>query len=179
LLRIDSNLIKGPLHQQIKKLIYENNNLPFGLAQGKLYKHMKITICGSMHFAKEMLESQKLLEELGHEAIVPIDTYECLEDPSLNESIEHCQKFGDIDKDHFNKIAASDAILILNYPKNGISGYVGGAALTELGVARHLDKKIFILHQLPSEKDLRYALEIKIMKPIILNGDLNQINNDT
>lgn len=139
---------------------------------------MRITICGSMAFAQEMLDVQKELEELGHEVIVPIDTQECLNNPKLNESLEHCQNFGDvdIDKDHFNKIAASDAIIVLNYPKNGLAGYIGGAALTELAVARHLDKKIFILHELPSEKDLRYALEIKIMRPTILNGDLNLIN---
>jgi hypothetical protein len=138
---------------------------------------MKITICGSMVFAKEMLEAQKQLEELGHEAIVPIDTNDCLNDPSLNESIEHCQSYGDIDKDHFNKVASSDAVLILNYPKNGLDGYIGGATLTELGVARHLDKKIFILFELPSEDDLRYALEVKIMKPTILNGDIKNLNN--
>jgi hypothetical protein len=137
---------------------------------------MKITICGSMVFAKEMLEIQKLLEKMGHKAIVPIDTNDCLLDPSLNESIEHCESYGDIDKDHFNKIADSDAVLILNYPKNGLAGYIGGSSLMELAIARHLDKKIFILHDLPSEKDLRYALEIKIMKPIIINGDLNKIN---
>ncbi len=57
-----------------------------------------------------------------------------------------------------------------------MNGYIGGATLTELGVARHLDKKIFILHDLPTENELRYVLEIKIMKPIILNGDLNNIN---
>lgn len=138
---------------------------------------MKITICGSMVFAKEMLAAQKKLQELGHEAIIPIDTYDCLKDPSLNESIEHCQSYGDIDKDHFNKIAESEAVIVLNYPKNGLAGYIGGAVLTELGVARHLDKKIFILNELPKEKDLRYVLEIKIMKPIILNGDISKINN--
>jgi hypothetical protein len=138
---------------------------------------MKITICGSMVFAKEMLNAKKQLEELGHEAIVPIDVLDCLNNPSLNESLEHCLSYGDIDKDHFNKIAASDAILVLNYPKNGLAGYVGGAVLTELGVARHLDKKIFILHELPNEAELRYALEIKIMRPVILNGDIAEINN--
>jgi len=136
---------------------------------------MKITICGSMVFAKEMLSAQKKLEELGHEAIVPVDVLDCLQDPSLNESIEHCQKYGDIDKDHFNKIAESDAVLVLNYPKNNINGYIGGSSLMELAIARHLDKKIFILHELPSENDLRYALEIKVMRPIILNGDLTKI----
>jgi len=140
---------------------------------------MKITICGSMVFAKEMLTAQKQLEKLGHEVIVPIDVLDCLKDPSLNESIEHCESYGDIDKDHFNKIADSDAVLVLNHSKNGLDGYIGGATLTELGVARHLDKKIFILHELPSENDLRYVLEVKIMKPIILNGDISKINDHT
>ena len=137
---------------------------------------MKITICGSMHFAKEMLAVQKLLAELGHEAIVPIDTQECLANPELQNDLEWAIKL-EIDKDHFNKIAASEAVLVLNYPKNNINGYIGGSSLMELAVARHLDKKIFILHNLPSEEDLRYALEIKVMRPIILNGDINLINN--
>ena len=137
---------------------------------------MKITICGSMSFAKEMLEVQKLLEELGHEAIVPLDIHDCLKNPDLNSNLEWGMNLN-IDKDHFNKIESSDAILVLNYPKNNINGYIGGSSLMEIAVARHLDKKIFILHQLPSEKDLRYALEIKIMKPIILNGQLAKLNN--
>ena len=128
-----------------------------------------------MVFAKEMLAVQKQLEELGHDAIIPKDTRDCLKDPSLNSNLEWGLNLN-IDKDHFNKIAASDAVLVLNYPKNNISGYIGGSSLMELAIARHLDKKIFILHELPSENDLRYALEIKIMRPIILNGDLNKIN---
>ncbi|OGY41304.1 MAG: hypothetical protein A2Y82_03785 [Candidatus Buchananbacteria bacterium RBG_13_36_9] len=136
---------------------------------------MKITICGSMHFAKEMLEAQKLLEELGHEAIVPLDTHDCLAKPELQDDLEWAINLN-IDKDHFNKIADSDAILVLNYPKNNIEGYIGGSSLMELAIARHLDKKIFILHDLPSEDDLRYALEIKVMKPIILNNDLTKIS---
>jgi hypothetical protein len=137
---------------------------------------MKITICGSMHFAKEMLDAQKLLEELGHEAIVPLDTHDCVKDPSLNSNLEWGMNLN-IDKDHFNKIESSEAILVLNYPKNNIDGYIGGSSLMEIAVARHLDKKIFILYDLPSEDEIRYALEIKVARPIILNGDLNQINN--
>lgn len=135
---------------------------------------MKIVICGSMQFAKEMLEAQKILEEMGHEGIVPLDIMECLENPELNMDFDHCIAL-DIDKDGFQKVAESDAILVLNYPKNGIKGYIGGATLMEIGVARHFDKKIFILHQLPSEEELRYVLEIKVTKPIILDGNLEKI----
>jgi len=129
-----------------------------------------------MVFAKEMLVAQKQLEELGHEAIVPIDTHDCLATPELQDDLDWAIN-QNVDKDHFNKIADSDAVLILNYPKNNINGYIGGSSLMELAIARHLDKKIFILHELPDENDIRYALEIKVMQPIILNGDINQITN--
>jgi len=33
------------------------------------------------------------------------------------------------------------------------------------------------LYELPDEKELRYALEIKVMKPFILNGSISNINN--
>lgn len=137
---------------------------------------MKIVICGSMQFAKEMLEAQKILAELGHEGIVPLDTHECVEDPNLNMNLEHCIKT-EIDKDHFTKVAEGDAILVLNYPKNGLAGYVGGAVLMEIAIARHFDKPIFFLFDIPSEKDLRYALEIKITQPVVLGGDIKKIKN--
>lgn len=132
-----------------------------------------------MDFAKEMLETQKILEELGFKVLMPIDTQVCFENPEakLNESIEHCLSYGDIDKDHFNKISTSDAILVLNYPKNNIKGYVGGATLMEIGIARHLDKKIFLLYDLPSESELRYVLEIKLTSPVILKGEIKKITN--
>ncbi len=129
-----------------------------------------------MIFAKEMLDVQKQLNSLGYEVLIPIDTHDCLANPELQDDLEwainQC-----VDKDHFNKIAQSDAILILNYSKNNIKGYIGGSSLMELAVARHLDKKILILHDLPSKDDLRYVLEIKVMQPIILNGNIKNIKN--
>jgi len=128
-----------------------------------------------MHFAKEMLEVQKQLQELNHEIFLPITVYQCTEKSGLNEDLKFCLE-NDVMKDHFNKIELSDAILVLNYPKNNIAGYIGGSALMEIAVAHHLNKKIFILHDLPSEDDIRYALEIKVARPIILNGDLTKIS---
>ncbi|MFO8016846.1 MAG: hypothetical protein R6U32_07125 [Candidatus Woesearchaeota archaeon] len=135
---------------------------------------MKIMICGSMHFARDMLEAKQELENLGHEAMVPDDTHECVENPDLNMDFEHCMRT-QIDKKCFDKIAESDAILVLNHPKNGIEGYVGGATLMEIGLARHLNKRIFMMNELPADEELRYALEIRITEPVILNGNLSRI----
>ena len=45
----------------------------------------------------------------------------------------------------------------------------------EIAVARHLDKKIYLLNNIPDEKNLKYSLEIKLAKPIVLNNDLTKI----
>lgn len=135
---------------------------------------MKITICGSMHFSKEMFEFQKAFEEKGHVCFVPITAHDCLVKPELNEDVNFCIE-KDTMMDHFNKISDSDAILVLNYPKNGIEGYVGGSVLMEIGVARFLKKKIFILNPLPDIKILRYVTEILVTQPIMIDGDLSKI----
>lgn len=131
-------------------------------------------ICGSMQFAKEMLQTKEALCALGHEVGVPSDVHECIENPNLNMDLEYCLKT-DIDKKDFDQVAGSEGIVVLNYPKNNIGGYIGGATLMEIGIARHFNKKIFLLFNPPEEKDLRYSLEVKVARPIILNGDLNKI----
>jgi hypothetical protein len=44
-----------------------------------------------------------------------------------------------------------------------------------MGIACYLKKKIFILNPIPSAEEIRYVQEIKLMQPIILNGDLSLI----
>jgi len=74
---------------------------------------------------------------------------------------------------HFNKVDWSDAILVLNHGKNNIDGYIGGNTFIEMGVAFHLNKKIFLLDKIP---DVAYKEEILAMKPVVINNDLNKIN---
>ena len=135
---------------------------------------MKIMICGSMSFAREMIQAKEALEGMGHEVLVTSDVEECVGNPGLNMDLEHCQS-KNIDKECFDKIEESDAILVMNYPKDGIDGYVGGATLMEIGVARHLNKRIFLLHNLPSEGKQRYAFEILLTNPVVLNGRIDRI----
>lgn len=140
---------------------------------------MKITICGSMTFAKEMIEAKKKLEEIGHKAEVPPDTLQMINGEcdidELETNYEHCIK-NDIIRAHFKLIEDSDAILILNYDKNGIKGYVGTSSLMEIGLAYYLGKKIFLLYPTPHHSEQRWAHEIRIMQPLILNGNLDLIS---
>jgi nucleoside 2-deoxyribosyltransferase len=135
-------------------------------------------VCGSMAFARQMKEAKRELEKMGHKAIVPTDMEMCIKNPNhiddLDADFRHCVE-NEIMKKHFGFIEQSDAILVLNNKKNGVDGYIGTATLMELGVAHHLGKKIFLLHDIPQPKDARWAHEVRILQPVVLNGDLAKI----
>ena len=136
---------------------------------------MKIYIVGSMYFAKEMLQIKEKLEKTGHEALVPPDTFECVKDPTLNENLEHCDAT-DIMRACMDIQEKSDAILVLNYPKHEIEGYIGAHTLIELGLAYYLGQPIFLLYPpAPLEKQ-KHFIEVTHMQPAILNGDLRGIH---
>ena len=140
---------------------------------------MKIMILGSMTFAKEMLQTQEELRRLGWEGIAPCDVKEHADDNTLIDdfarNLEYCIK-DDVIRKGFQQVADSDAVLVLNYPKNGVDGYIGTSALMELGIAYWLGKKIFLLHNIPAPKQYRWAHEVQIMQPVILYGDLTKIS---
>lgn len=69
---------------------------------------------------------------------------------------------------HFQRISKSDAILVLNYDKGGITNYIGGAAFGEIAVAFHLGKMIFLLNPMPS--GLPYSEELSAWGVRIWNG---------
>ncbi len=135
---------------------------------------MKIAIVGSMSFAKDILEVKKELEKNGHNVSIPPDTYDCVNRPDLSDNLDFVLKH-DLLKKCLRRVEENDAVLVLNHEKNNIKGYIGGASLMEIGVAYHLNKKIYILNSLPDESELKYICEIKQAKPIILSGDLNKI----
>jgi hypothetical protein len=140
---------------------------------------MKITICGSIKFRKEMVEMKDKLNKMGHEGIIcPV-----MEDLAFGRNPELMKK---IEEDHakvkrengfikwyYNAITNSDAILVLNYDKNGIKNYIGGNTLMEMGFAHVNDKKIFLLNPIPDE--VSYIDEIRAMTDVVLNGDLSKI----
>jgi hypothetical protein len=132
---------------------------------------MKITICGSMAFAKEMLEIKQKLEEQNHIVIVPANT-----DKYANGTIDVENKWEKIELDvirvYFDEIKKTDAILVINKDKNNIKNYVGGNSLIEIAFAHVLNKKVFLLNPIPQ---INYSDEIEAMNPVILNNDLSKI----
>jgi len=144
---------------------------------------MKITICSSVFFAKESFEIKKKIEKMGNEVFIYpqkvevngkivniIDFYKMRKNNLTDDLLDIKAKL--IDK-HIEKIKNSDAILVLNFDKDGKLGYIGGNTFLEMGIAHYLGKKIFIWKK-PSE-DLSYFEEIATLKPIIINENLEEI----
>ncbi len=139
---------------------------------------MVITICGSIQFIEKMKEIQKILEDKGHQVFIPTSaetgqTKEWWNALRIENPKEFLQIKGDRMRGHFQKIIDSDAILVLNYDKNGVKDYIGGNTLMEMALAWHLSKKIFLLSAIP--KELSYEEEIFGMNPIILGSHFDQI----
>jgi len=136
---------------------------------------MKIAIVGSMQFTEKMLEIRDQLASLGHEGFVPeLHTALVGKSDEEKERIKLHQKNNmDAIRAHWKTIQGKDAILVLNFDKNGIKNYVGGNSLMEMGFAHVLNQKIFLLNPIPEIP--YYKTEIEAMKPVVLNGDLAKI----
>ncbi len=143
---------------------------------------MKIFICGSMSIAKKMIEVQKKLEEMGHSVKIPCDAKDYAKNEDMSKaSYEDNYKWcieNDIIRRCFDSLAECDAILMLNYPRNGIDGYVGAAGLMEIALAYYLKMKIFLLYPPPPVEKAKSSEEIFIMQPIIIDGDLSLIKKE-
>lgn len=131
---------------------------------------MKLIVCASMDFAKETLEAKVLLTSMGHEVEVPAEIHRHIGDEPVDNKAEKLEL--DVIRTYFYKIKDSDALVVLNYKKNGISGYVGGNTFLEMGFAHVLDKTIYLLNNIPV---MGYSDEIEAMQPIILDGDINNL----
>ncbi|HAV11036.1 MAG TPA: hypothetical protein DCX32_00595 [Candidatus Moranbacteria bacterium] len=133
---------------------------------------MKIVICASMAFAQKIFEAEKELARNGHEAFVH-EKVKMHAEKALSSAENTQEKINDdIIKVYFEKIKNSDAILVLNYDKNGIENYIGGNVFLEIGFAHVLGKKIFLLNGIP---EVSYKDEIVAMQPVVLGGDLREI----
>ena len=144
---------------------------------------MRIIICASIEFTPKIKEIADKLPEQGHDVEIPLYSQKILNgELSFEEFLTTKEKNGDIEfrkragedliKRYFHLIKDSDAILVVNIDKKGIKDYVGGNTLLEMGFAHVLNKKIFLLNEIP---DISYKDEIKAMQPIVLNGDLSKI----
>ena len=141
-----------------------------------------ITICSSAAFFKQALEIEKQLKKMGFAVKLPytamkmkksgdyrVSTYKTW----FNDPKNYGRKTWLI-KNHLRKVKDGDAVLVLNYEKKGIPGYIGGNTLIEAGIGFHYGKPVFILN--PISEDLGFKEEIYGLQPIFLNGDIGKIS---
>lgn len=140
-----------------------------------------ITICSSANFYRQAVDVQEQLASDGFTVIVPVTAEKMKEAGDFE--VSHYKTWfadeGDYDKKaalmrgHFDKVAAGDAILVLNYEKNGKANYIGGNVLMEMALAFYLKKPIFIINEIP--EDSPFEEEIKGMTPIVLHGRIQDL----
>ena len=143
---------------------------------------MKITICSSAFFTKESYEIKKKLEKENHLVFiwspeigvngntVSMKDFHAMRKNNLTEDLLKIKK--SLIDEHIERIKNSDAVLVLNFDKNGTKNYIGGNTFLEMGFAYLLSKKILLLNPIP---DINYKEEIEAMRPVILHGDLSKI----
>ena len=131
-----------------------------------------------MKFLKEMEDAEKQLREMGFKVFVPeglimVRSKKWTVPPTQDGKIEAVKKYDFIRK-HYSKIIESDAVLVLNYDKDGVINYIGPNTFLEMGFAFVSGKKIFLLNPIP---DSQISPEVQAMSPVILNGDFNNIKS--
>lgn len=154
---------------------------------------MKITVCGSIAFYTEIEKLKGELEKRGYAVVIPLlsEVVPKYSDDKKINFAKYIEEHGGIEafpptnpiwtakydalNDHFKKIEWSDAIVVANYEKRGIEGYIGGNTLIEIGLAFYLKKDIYILN--PISSDISYKQKIYGMKPVLLNGNLDSIQD--
>ncbi|MBI4128083.1 MAG: hypothetical protein HY459_03360 [Parcubacteria group bacterium] len=95
-----------------------------------------------------MGHARKALEALGHEVklppsevmdengrAIPAKEYYALKKKASIDERWIWERKGEEMRMHFDKVLWADAVLILNYDKNGIPHYIGANTLLEMGLA--------------------------------------------
>jgi nucleoside 2-deoxyribosyltransferase len=130
-----------------------------------------ITVCGSMDFFKDMVSIREYLEAAGLQVSIPAAEEVKVDYSGASDSDLSRMKKLFIDE-HLTKIKGADAVLLANFNKRGIVGYVGANTLMEAAFAYALGKPVFVLNSL-GEQPCRP--EVLGMQPEFLQGELSQL----
>ncbi len=135
---------------------------------------MNILICCSKHFYHEIKDVKNYLEQKGHKIQLPNSYDQPLKEEEMKKlsKEEHVKWKASMLRKHHDNVANNDAILVLNFEKNGQENYIGGATFFEIGKAFELNKKIFVYNPIP--KNI-FEDELIGMNPIVINGDLSKV----
>ena len=135
---------------------------------------MKILIICSKTFYKNIPPVKEQLEKLGHEISLPNSYHN---PQAENESWDlgekqHSEFKARMFKQSEETIKKIDAVLTLNFDKNGQKNYIGGATFLELYEAFINNKKIYLYNDIP--EGMLYD-EIQGFSPIVIHGNIDLV----
>lgn len=132
----------------------------------------RICICGSMSFIDQIEKLGDALRANGFEVATPVREEQVIRWNEIEAKTAASLKRAYIDG-HLEKIRQSDALLIANFPKNAIEGYVGANALMEAAFGYVLGMPVVLLFE-PGPQPCR--LEIRSIMNSCLNGEPDKLS---
>ncbi len=135
---------------------------------------MRIYICCSKHFYHLIAPIKGKLEERGHAVTLPNSYDEPFKEEEMKKQgkAAHVAWKAGMIRMQDPKVRANDAVLVLNFEKNGVKNYIGGATFLEIFMAFQLGKRIFLYNPVP---DNIFRDELVAMDPVLIEGDLSRI----
>lgn len=135
---------------------------------------MKVFICCSKAFYDKIPPIKAKLEKSGHIITLP----NSFDNPTRELEMhakgakEHSEWKAEMLRLQVQKITSNDAVLVLNFEKNGQPNYIGGATFLEMYKAFELRKKLFLYNNVPTGilRD-----EILAFNPILISQDLSLV----
>lgn len=135
---------------------------------------MKIFIACSKYFYERIPEIREELEKAGNIITLPNSYNEPFKEEEMKKKgLEtHIKWKSEMIKKHEQNLEPNDAILILNFEKNGEKNYIGGATFLEIYKAFEMNKKIFFYNPIP---ECIFTDELIGINPKIIYGNLTNI----
>jgi hypothetical protein len=133
---------------------------------------MKILLICSKAFYGKLGEYKEKLENLGHSVFMP----NCYDAPHTEDKYRGTPEHGSFKAKMFRQseetIKKMDGVLVLNFTKNGVDNYIGGATFLEIYDAFRMNKKIYFVNPIP---DNMLKDELIGFSPIIIGDKLDAI----
>jgi hypothetical protein len=112
------------------------------------------------------------LQTLGHTVTLPNN----FDDPTREDRVKadgedsYTEWKAEMLRRQAEKVAANDAVLVVNVDKDTQPNYLGGATFLEVFKAWELNKHIYFLNPLPVGM---LHDELRAMSPVVIHGDLS------
>ncbi len=130
---------------------------------------MRITLVGSLSSKENiqmMFKISEKLKALGHEVRMPFFTsfFKVKAELAKNDEERKEIKRAAIIL-HLKEVEMSDAILVVNLPKNGLKGYIGPNTFLEIMYAFYLGKRIYAINEIdnPIFKEELAPIKIEVI----------------